>query len=106
MSRITVVAAIKNFRLPYGSCEIDKSGNLKKIVEKPNLNYLVNTGLYIIKPQVLKYISKNKTLDMDELMKILKNKRKKIGIFPVSEKNWTDVGEWPEYNKMIFNSNK
>ena len=103
---ITVVAAIKNFRLPYGSCEIDKSGNLKKIVEKPNLNYLVNTGLYIIKPQVLKYISKNKPLDMDKLMKLLKQKRKKIGIFPVSEKNWTDVGEWPEYNKMIFNSNK
>ena len=101
---ITLVSAIKNYLLPYGSCELDKSGNLKKITEKPNLNYLVNTGLYLMRPEITKFVPKNKYMDMDELIQILKKKKKKIGIFPVSEMNWTDVGEWSEYNKMILKS--
>ena len=58
---ITLVSAIKNFVLPYGSCELDKFGNLKKITEKPNFNYLVNTGLYLMKPEVIKYVKKTIT---------------------------------------------
>ena len=42
-------------------------------------------------------------MDMDQLIKIVKSKKKKIGVYPISEKNWYDVGEWSEYNKLIFN---
>ncbi len=101
---VTLVSAVKNYLLPYGSCELDKNGNLKKIIEKPNLNYLVNTGLYLMKPEIINFIPHNKHMDMDELIQILKKRRKKIGIFPVSELNWTDVGEWSEYNKIILKS--
>ena len=97
---ITLVSAIKNFVLPYGSCELDKFGNLKKITEKPNFNYLVNTGLYLMKPEVIKYVKKNYDMDMDKLIQNLKKKGKKIGIFPISEINWTDIGEWSEYHKV------
>ena len=42
-------------------------------------------------------------MDMDQLIKIAKGKKKKIGVYPISETNWYDVGEWSEYNKLIFN---
>ena len=103
---ITLVVATKNFGLPYGSCEIDNRGNLKKITEKPTMNYLVNTGLYLMKPSVINLVSNRKSLNMDQLIKLVKKKGKKIGIFPISEKNWTDVGEWSEYNKLILKSKK
>ncbi len=100
---ITIVVATKNFKLPYGSCELDRKGNLKQITEKPNSNYLVNAGLYLMNPKVIKFLKKNSPMDMDQLIKIVKSKKKKIGVYPISEKNWYDVGEWSEYNKLIFN---
>ena len=39
-------------------------------------------------------------MDMDKLIQNLKKKGKKIGIFPISEINWTDIGEWSEYHKV------
>ena len=30
---ITIVVATKNFKLPYGSCELDRKGNLKQITK-------------------------------------------------------------------------
>ena len=54
-------------------------------------------------PKVIKFLKKNSPMDMDQLIKIVKSKKKKIGVYPISEKNWYDVGEWSEYNKLIFN---
>lgn len=89
---ITIVAASKNIKVPYGSCEIDKKGYLKRIVEKPTLNYLVSVGLYLIKSEVIKKIPTRKKFDMDELIKKVKLGKSKIGIFPISESNWIDTG--------------
>ena len=91
--QITMVAASKNFKISYGACEINKkNGHLIRIKEKPNFNYLVSTGLYLIKPKVINKVIKNKPIEMDILIKKIKNKGGKIGVFPISENNWIDVG--------------
>ena len=43
----------------YGFCEV-KNGKLNSIKEKPKINFLANTGLYVIKKEILKLIPKNK----------------------------------------------
>jgi dTDP-glucose pyrophosphorylase len=89
---LTLVAAHKSFELSYGTCEIKKNGELNKIKEKPKLDYLANVGLYLFKPEILKYVKKNTPLEMDNLIKLIKNKKKKIGVFPISENSWIDTG--------------
>ena len=89
---ITLVAATKSFKLSYGSCEIKKNGQLKKIVEKPSRTYLINVGLYLFKPEVINLVKKNKFLDMDALIKKVKQKGGRIGVFPISADNWKDTG--------------
>ena len=42
------------------------AAELKKITEKPKLNYFVNAGLYLINPKVLKLIPKNKYFDITD----------------------------------------
>jgi dTDP-glucose pyrophosphorylase len=91
--QISLVAATKNFKLSYGSCEINKNGELKKIVEKPKMNFLVNTGLYLFKSDVINLIPKNKFFEMDFLIKKVKQKGGKVGVFPMNEDYWKDVGE-------------
>ena len=97
--QITLVAASKNFKISYGACEINKNGQLKKINEKPDLNYLVSVGLYLVKPEVIKKVSNKDPLGMDALIKKIKNEGGKIGVFPISENNWHDTGE--HQNKLI-----
>ena len=105
---MTIVVAVKKFTIPYGSCEIDKKGQLKNIREKPASEHLISTGLYILEPKILKFIPKKRKMDFDELIKILKLKKLKIGIYPVDDNLWTDVGQWDQYREALkkFNNEK
>ena len=57
------------------------------------MNYLVSVGLYLFKPEVVKLVSRNKFLGMDDLIKKVKKKDGKVGVFPISEENWYDTGQ-------------
>ena len=59
---VTIVASAKEYIIPYGSCEIEKNGDLKKINEKPKYDFLINTGLYVLNPSILGQIPKSKIL--------------------------------------------
>ena len=98
---ITLVASTKEIIIPYGSCEIDKNGFLKNILEKPTLDYLINTGLYVLEPEVLKYIPVDEFFHITDLIDLLKKKGKKIGVFPIDEAAWVDVGQWAEYREAV-----
>lgn len=97
----TLVTSMRNYTIPYGVCDIDKSGQLLNMREKPEYNYLVNTGMYVVEPKVLKFIPKNKIFDMSDLIKKIKGNGMKVGVFPISEKSWVDIGQWKEYKKNL-----
>ncbi len=98
---LTLVTSMRNYLIPYGVCNIDKSGQLIKMAEKPEYDFLVNTGLYVLEPKLIKLIPENKSFDMSELINELNKKNMKIGVFPVSEKSWIDVGQWKDFSKAI-----
>lgn len=100
---ITLILSMRNFKVPYGVCEFSENGDLKSIKEKPQYDFFVNTGLYVVEPKVLKLIPDNKKFDMNELLDKIRISAMKIGVFPISENSWIDVGQWSEY---IKNSNK
>ena len=98
---ITLVASPKKYSIPYGMCELDKNGHLSNIREKPSYNFLANTGLYVLNPNVLKLIPRNKPYHMTELIKQAKKKKLKIGIYPIESQKWIDIGQWNEYKKTL-----
>lgn len=98
---LTLVASMKNYVIPYGVCEIENGGNLKEIKEKPEYDLLVNTGMYLLEPHTLKHIPPNKFFHITNLINELQKENFKIGVYPISEKSWVDVGEWDEYKKAL-----
>ncbi len=98
---LTLVSSMRHHIIPYGVCKLENDGSLKNIKEKPEYDFLVNTGVYILNPDILQFIPKNKSFDMTDLIKCLKEKKKKIGVYPISEKHWIDIGQWEEYRKAI-----
>lgn len=104
-SDLTVVSSVKHYHIPYGICEIENGGALTEIREKPEFDFLVNTGMYIINSEVLALIPDNIVFHITDLIRALKQANRNIGVFPVSEKSWIDVGDWNEYKKTIESMN-
>jgi NDP-sugar pyrophosphorylase family protein len=100
-NKITIVASVKTYDIPYGVCEIENGGILRQIREKPNISYLVNTGMYVVESSVLTAIPERTYYHITQLIEDIKSKGHKIGVFPISEKSWTDIGEWASYKKVI-----
>ena len=74
---ISVIGAVKRLEIPYGVCEIGKNQKIKKIDEKPKIDFLANTGCYLVKKKILKLIPKNRYFDFTDLitLAIKKNTR-------------------------------
>lgn len=100
-NELTVVAALKHISIPYGTIESGEEGLLKSITEKPELTYLINSGLYILEPELINDIPENEFFHITHLISKLNSENRRVGVFPVSEKSWKDIGEWKEYFKYI-----
>jgi len=98
---LTIVTMVKTFKIPYGVIETGEDGLMVSLSEKPELTYQVNTGVYILNPSCIDEIPEGEFFHITHLMEKIKSRGGRVGCFPVSEHAWKDMGEWPEYLKMI-----
>jgi len=92
-NKITLVSSMKHFTIPYGVCEIENGGGLKNIQEKPECDFFVNTGMYVLDKEVFEDIPKNRPYNMTDLISDYLSKKKKMGVYPISENSWIDIGQ-------------
>ena len=97
---LTMVTAVKSVRIPYGVVETAADGLMTVCREKPEHTYRINTGVYVLNPELLDEIPQGKFFHITDLMEKIRARHGRIGCFPVSEKAWTDMGEWKEYLKL------
>lgn len=53
-NELTIVTALKNIEVPYGVIHSSENGAVQSMEEKPKLSYFVNTGMYILNPELKK----------------------------------------------------
>lgn len=100
-NEITLVAALKQFSIPYGTIVSGKDGLLESMQEKPELSFKINAGVYLLEPHLLDEIPDGKFFHITELIENIRTRNGRVGVFPISEKSWLDIGEWPEYIKTV-----
>lgn len=98
---ITVVTSLKHYKIPYGVIKLGDNGSIIDTVEKPEYNYLVNTGFYVLEPEVLKDIPENSFFHITDLINEYISDGKKVGTYPITENSWLDMGEIKEMDRMI-----
>ena len=98
---MTIVTMVKSFKIPYGVIETGEDGLMTALKEKPEQTYQVNTGVYILNPELINEIPEGEFFHITDLMEKVQKRGGRVGCFPVSEHSWKDMGEWPEYLKMI-----
>jgi len=96
-NELTIVSALRHYPIPYGTIETGPNGMLKKITEKPELTFQINSGMYILEPKLLDEIPVNKFFHITNLIENIQKRNGKVGVFPVSEKSWKDIGNWTDY---------
>lgn len=97
---ITMICSLKNFAVPYGIVNIGGNGEIEDMREKPKMSFFTNTGCYIVEPQIIDSLQMNKAVDFPDIIEKCKNAGKKIGVYPIGENDWMDMGRPEELEKM------
>ena len=98
---LTVVGSIQHHKIPYGIIHFGEAGMIKRIQEKPELDFTVNTGVYVLSKRALSHILKDRHFDMTDLIELLLGEDERVGVYPVSQKSYIDIGQWDSYKKYI-----
>jgi dTDP-glucose pyrophosphorylase len=101
-NELTIVASLKSYHIPYGTIESAEDGQLTSLTEKPQLDFMINCGMYILEPHLLDEIPVNTFFHLTDLIEKIRNRSGRVGVFPISEKSWVDIGEWASYSKILF----
>lgn len=98
---LTIVTAVKSMSIPYGVIETGENGLMTALKEKPEITYMINTGVYVLNPNCVRAIPEGEFFHITQLIEKIQRCGGRVGCFPVSEHAWKDMGEWPEYLKKI-----
>ena len=102
----TLVLTTVTCPLEYGVVITDGEGRIVRFLEKPGWGEVfsdtVNTGIYILEPEVLGFIEENKMVDFSkDLYPRLLDARKPLYAF-VAEGYWCDIGNIEQYLQAQF----
>ena len=99
----TLVLKKVDIPLEYGVVVTDREGRITRFLEKPSWGEVfsdtVNTGIYILSPEIFKYYKKNEMFDFskDLFPILLKEKRPMFGY--ITEDYWCDIGDLKAYHQ-------
>ncbi len=97
---VTMVCSLRNFQVAYGVVEFGEHGNIIDMKEKPEFSFFTNTGIYIVEPEVFDYIKDGEFIGFPDIINRMKDAGKKVGVYPINENSWMDMGQLDELGKM------
>ena len=89
----TLTIGVKHFQYknPYGVI-VSKKNRFISFEEKPEINFTINTGIYIFNKKIIPIINKFNLKNIEDLIANLSDKNYKILTYPIFE-NWYDLGQ-------------
>jgi NDP-sugar pyrophosphorylase family protein len=91
--------AIKKEITPFAFGNIFFSGDyVEGVEEKPDIVMYILAGIYIMKPEILRFIPENTSFGMDKLIKNLLAEEQKVAKYDLKE-YWLDIGRIDDYEK-------
>lgn len=97
---MTVCTYQKVTKSSLGILEIDSNNSITNYLEKPENKYIVSSGIYVLSPEVNKYLGENEKIDLPELVMRLIKEKETVKAFPISG-DWFDIGTPDDLNKAL-----
>jgi len=84
--------------IQYGVIDTKNNGRVSAWNEKPEMKAKINMGCYVMEPDILGFIPKNKPYGMDNVIKKAIFKRKNVNSV-LTKKGFLDIGDKETYEK-------
>jgi dTDP-glucose pyrophosphorylase len=97
---VTLAAVDYAATVPYGVLRT-ADHHLLHVEEKPTTHQLVNAGMYVLDPAVLRYVPDGRPYKMTELVDDVLRDGLTVAVFPVLER-WSDIGSRDEFERVLF----
>lgn len=97
---VTMICAYKHFQVPYGVVEMGENGTILEQREKPELNFLTNTGVYVVEPRVVEELADGQKIGFPDVIEKYRLAGENVGVYPINESSWMDMGQMEELEKM------
>ena len=97
---ITMICAYKHYTVPYGVVEMGENGAIQAMREKPELNFLTNTGVYVVEPRVIEEMAPGRKIGFPDVIDAYRRQGAPVGVYPINESAWMDMGQLEELEKM------
>lgn len=89
-----------SINVPYGVATLD-GAKLTNLDEKPNFDYTINAGIYVLNPEIIRMIKPEK-INITDIIDLLIHSNKLVYCFPLFE-NWVDIGHYDELKRVQEN---
>lgn len=83
--------------VPFGVIETENQ-LITDMVEKPTYRYKINTGIYVLSPEIVSSVQVDQRIDMPTLLEQHRVSGKRIGTY-TSYDYWLDIGQMKDYQK-------
>lgn len=94
---LTVGVRQYDMRVPFGVIECE-GVTVRRLTEKPQLNFFVNAGIYLLEPSVYRFLPSGQPCDMTDLVQRLLDQGRPVVSFPIRE-YWLDIGQPADYEQ-------
>ena len=84
-------------QIPFGTVR-EQGGRLLSIAEKPTVDFLINRGIYVLDPETLDHVPKQRDFPITELFEALLAAKKNVGVFNFDDP-WIDVGHFDDLRR-------
>jgi len=94
----TIALKRREIYVDFGVVELDNENTIRDYIETPTMSHLVSMGVYVFKPDVLKYIKSNEQMDFPDLIKTLISHGEDVKGF-IFDGYWLDIGRPEDYER-------
>ena len=96
-SKVTMCVREYEHTIPYGVVQINNS-EIVSIKEKPKMSFKINTGIYVLDPDVIERVPRNVFYDMTTLFHDMEKYDQKRCAYVLRE-YWIDIGSKDDYQR-------
>ena len=68
--------------------------------QQPAFQFLTNTGLYLVEPEVLDDIGEDEVIGFPDIIERQRRRGRRVSAYTVGEEDWLDMGQLDELEKM------
>ncbi len=107
INNIDLAVALKEIDIPvpFGIVSLDEKDRIRDIQEKPQLDLLINSGIYSMSPEIIEMIPNDGMYSMTQLIMDSMHQNKRVSGYRFND-YWKDIGRIDDYLSAIQDNKK